>query len=114
MLDNKWYTSRELCIATGITYHSLGRALPRWVGFEYLTRQPIEYGGSYAYRLEPKARKWLSLAQRFLPNYKLFIDELKHWQQQLNDNTINLLLSVEFKPFVATLNDMVREFKNIR
>ncbi len=105
------WTSRQLCLLTGIGYHSLGRTLCRWVRFGYLARGAIEYGGDYAYRLEPKGRKWLSLAARYLPNYDLFLAELNTWQDSLPEKTINKLLSMPFNDFVSMLDAMVREFQ---
>jgi len=60
--------------------------------------------------LEPKGKKWLNLAARFLPNYQIFMRQLHDWQDQLNENTIALLLNLPFKSFITTLDTMIKEF----
>ena len=107
----QWLPARQLCISTGIGYHSLGRALPRWVGFEYVTRQPILIGGDFEYHLEPKGKKWLSLAAMYLPNYWRFMAELKAWQDDLPDDTGDNLITSPFNEFVSTLDKMIKEFQ---
>lgn len=111
MSDGRWYPSKQLCILTGISYPSLGSALPRWDNFDYVDRQPILFGGRYEYQLTAKGKSWLRLAARFLPNYKVFIAELKAWQANMADAEVDELLSVPFNQFIASLDCMIREFK---
>ena len=111
MSDGMWYPSRHLCLITGITYHSLGRTLPRWIRFGYVTREPITFCGDYEYHLELKGKRWLRLAKRYLPNCQLFLNELKAWQESLPDNTVDDLITAPFNEFVTTLNKMIAEFK---
>lgn len=104
-----WLSSRSLCLYTGIKYRSLARALPRWYGFAYVNRQPclIMGQGDYEYILLSRGRDWLRLAEARLPNYKLFISELKAWQATLDSKTIQRYLSMGFLPFVSGLDDAI-------
>ena len=111
--DGMWYPARQLCILTGIGYHSLGRTLSRWVNFDYVSRRPILLGGDWEYSLTAKGKKWLRLAALYLPNYRLFMAELKAWQANLASETINELMSMGFIPFVAMLDGMIHGIKKI-
>jgi len=110
MSDGRWYPSKQLCILTGISYPSLGSALPRWDNFGYVTRQPILLGGRYQYQLTVKAKRWLNLAARYLPNYQLFIAELKAWQANIADSEVDELLSMPFKDYIGALDELIKEF----
>ena len=83
MREGQWYPARQLCITTGISYPSLGRALSRWDRFEYVVRRDILIGGRYEYQLTAKGKRWLHLAALYLPHYKVFGAELKAWQANL-------------------------------
>ncbi len=109
--DGRWYSAKQLCIMTGIAYPSLGSALPRWDNFDYVTRQPILLGGRYQYQLTAKAKRWLNLAARYLPNYQLFIAELKAWQANIADSEVDDMLSMPFKEFIASLDGLIKEFQ---
>lgn len=109
MSDGKWYPSRQLVIASGVTYYSLAWALPRWVRFGYCTRMPIAFNGNYQYHLEPKAKQWLRLAKHYLPNCQLFLNELKAWQAQLSEDMVNHLITAPFVEFVTTLVGLIKE-----
>jgi len=110
-MENISNESKQLCILTGITYPSLGSALPRWERFDYVTRQPILFGGKYQYQLLPKAKSWLRLAKLYLPNYKVFMGELAAWQRNLADAEVDELLSVPFSEFIASLDGLIKEFQ---
>lgn len=109
--EGQWYPARQLCITTGISYPSLGRALSRWDRFEYVVRRDILIGGRYEYQLAAKGRRWLHLAALYLPHYKIFVAELKAWQANLPNIPTENLLNLPFKPFIATLDDIIDEFK---
>ena len=109
--DGRWYPSKQLCVICGISYASLGSALPRWDNFDYVTRQPILFGGRYEYHLTAKGKSWLRLATRYLPNYRLFMAELKAWQRNLADAEVAELLSVPFKEFIDALDGLIKEFQ---
>jgi hypothetical protein len=103
--------SRQLCILSGVAYRSLGRALPRWVAFGYVERRPIEFGGDFEYLLLPKARSWLRQAQKYLPNYALFLRELEAWRSWLPDDKADQLLNCGFLPFVTELDSLIKKFQ---
>lgn len=107
------WTSRQLCVLSGITYPSLGRALPRWVRFGYCIRQRIDaYGaGDYVYQIEAKGRKWLQLAARYLPNYPLFMQQLNQWQEYISTGIEQELLSLPFSRFITELDKKIKEFQ---
>ena len=109
--ENEWLSARQICIVTGIGYYSLGRALPRWVSFGYVIRQPIMIAGDYEYHLEPKAKKWLRLANSYLPNYSVFMNELKAWRVVLTDDIVGDLMSMSFRSFVSELDNKIRDFR---
>ncbi|GAI99814.1 unnamed protein product, partial [marine sediment metagenome] len=109
--DGRWYTAKQLCILTGISYPSLGSALPRWERFDYVSREPILFGGRYQYQLTAKAKSWLRLAARYLPNYRLFKTELMAWQANMADAEVDELLTVPFKEFIASLDELIKEFQ---
>ena len=109
--DGNWWPSLQLCIAAGIPYHSLARAFSRWVGFDYVTRRPIEFCGRYEYRLTAHGKQWLNLSRQYLPNHELFMQELTGWQRNLTDEALDELLSMPFKEFICNLDDMVKEFQ---
>lgn len=107
-----WMPARQLCVYTGIGYYSLARTLPRWVRFGYVIRRPILFGGDYEYHLEAKGRAWLRLAVQYLPNYLLFMDDLRKWQSRLTDEGISDLLRLGFVPFTSKLEDMIHDTEN--
>ena len=42
---NEYLSVRQLCLQAGIGYYSLGRALPNWIRWEYVTRFPLQPSG---------------------------------------------------------------------
>lgn len=107
-----WLNTRQLCLASGITYHSLARTLSRWVNFGYIKKRPIEIHGHYEYALLPKGKTWLSLASRYLPNYQVFIRQLNAWQAIMTDDVIEDFMIMPFNDFVASLNERIIDLKN--
>ena len=105
--NGRWITARELCLLTGIGYRSLGTALPRWVGFGYVVRQPhLAFGqGDYEYKLLTKGKTWLKLAAGNLPNFPAFRQEQKAWQE-LVESSFTHLLSLGFVYFVEELRGL--------
>ena len=102
---------RELCLASGLTYYSLARALPNWVLWDYVTRYPMtECGqGDYMYRLLPHGRSWFRLAMVQLPNANLFRRELEIWRNQVMDKAMyESLLTLPFNDFVTQLHELVK------
>ncbi len=105
-------TTRQLVIASGISYHSLARALPRWVNFGYVVRREISFAGKFEYQLFDSGGTWLRLAYRNLPNYNLFVAELIAWQDYIPDDVVSDLIAMPFTQFVPTLDTMIRDFRN--
>ena len=76
--EKQYLSVRQLCLMSGIDYHSLARALPKWVRWEYVARYPTTSigEGDFMYRILAKGRSWLKLALAQLPNAHIFIAEL--------------------------------------
>ena len=101
-----WVTTRILCIYSGIGYRSLATALPRWYDFEYVDRRVALHtgNGDYEYKLLPRGRSWLRVAERNLPNFRTFIAELEAWQSTLDQKRVLWLMSLGFLLFVAAFD----------
>ena len=104
---DRWLSARDIAILSGLSYYSVGRSLSRWISYGYVVRRSIEYGGQYEYKIEPKGSKWLYLASRHLPNYRIFIDELSQWQNGLTQDVIDYLETLPFDEFTRQLSDMI-------
>lgn len=105
-----WLSTRYLCVATGIPYHSLARHLPRWWDFGYVTRQPCVGAGDYEYHATDKAYTWLSLARTELPNAKLFLSELSEWHKAIEPE-FKKLLAMPFTMFLPVYDKAIKAFK---
>ena len=107
---NDWLSTRYLCVATGIPYHSLARHLPRWWDFGYVTRQPCVGVGDYEYHATEKAYTWLALARTELPNAKLFLSELSEWHEAIEPD-FDKLLALPFTKFIPAYAKAIKAFK---
>ena len=105
-----WLSTRYLCVATGIPYHSLARHLPRWWDFGYVTRRPCVGMGDYEYRATEKAYTWLKLARTELPNANLFLSELSEWHKAIQPDA-DKLLSLPFTKFLPAYAKAIKAFK---
>ena len=105
-----YYSSRSLCILTGIGYYSLARHLIRWVYLRYVTRCVCAtFGqGDWQYSLLYQGKHWLEYAQRELPNAGLFETELKAWREYIEPYE-GELLEAKFNDFVAGLDYHIKE-----
>jgi hypothetical protein len=109
--NGQWVSTRRLCILTGIGYYSLGRALPRWIRFDYVRRRPCTTwrGGDYEYQVTKHGRDWLKIAERDLPSYRVFMGQLMAWQAELRrGDTVEHMLAVPFSEFVSDLGESAR------
>ncbi len=106
----EWLSTRYLCLSTGIPYHSLGRHLPRWHDFGYVTRQPCVSLGDYEYTARDKAYDWLSLSSQNLPNHKAFISELVAWQTAIKAD-FDKLLVMPFTKFLPAYAKAIKAFE---
>ncbi|MDD5702931.1 MAG: hypothetical protein PHU23_12880, partial [Dehalococcoidales bacterium] len=107
LLPKRYITTRQLCLSTGIDYYSLARALPRWIRYEYVSRQPtaIIGEGDFQYRLLPHGRSWLNLAVDNLPNTPMFLNELKTWQNEIMpSDRFSEFMTLPFNVFVTRLH----------
>ena len=110
MPANYYLPIRQLCLMSGIDYYSLGRALPKWVRWEYVARYPTTSigEGDYMYRLLAKGRSWLNIAITQLPNAHIFIEELERWQDKIMyPERYEEFLTLPFYDFVARLHELV-------
>lgn len=105
-----WLSTRYLCVATGIPYHSLARHLPRWWDFGYVTRQPCVGLGDYEYHATEKAYTWLKLARTELPNANLFLRELSEWRKVIEPD-FDKLLAMPFTKFIQAYAEAIKAFK---
>lgn len=114
----KYITAKELIIQSGLSYYSIGRLLPKWVSYGYVTRMPLSIkgigSGNFAYRLEPKGRRWLRLASRQLPNYPIFLSQYLSYQKLLTPELIQKFQYMKFNDFVSTLDKLINEVKDDR
>ena len=100
---------RQLCLSSGIDYYTLGRALPRWVNWDYVARYPTSSigEGDFMYKLLSRGASWLELAKRHLPNAEALLYELEYWQTEVITSELYAeLLSEHFAPFVARIHKL--------
>ena len=107
---NEYLSVRQLCLQAGIGYYSLGRALPNWIRWEYVTRFPTSAigEGDFAYKILSKGKSWQKLALEYLPNAPIFMEELDRWQRSISQEKYEQMLQLKFKDFVAELNRMIK------
>ncbi len=107
---NEYLSVRQLCLQAGIGYFSLGRALPNWTRWEYITRFPTSVigQGDYAYKILSKGKSWQKLALEHLPNAPIFMEELNRWQRSMSQEKYEEMLQLKFKYFVAELNRLIK------
>ena len=107
---NQYLSVRQLCLQAGIGYYSLGRALPNWIRWQYVTRFPtlVIGQGDFQYKILVRGRSWQKLALEYLPNAPIFIEDLNRWQHSISQEKYEQMLKLKFKDFVAELNRMIK------
>ena len=107
-----WLTVRQLCLLSGLSYYSLGRALPQWLRWAYVVRQvSTEYGtGDFVYMLTLRGQYWLRIAIAELPNAALWRSQLDAWRLSTRDD-YGKLVSLPFREFVRRLAERIRQFE---
>ncbi len=101
-LEGRWLSARQLCILTGLRYYSLGRALPNWTRWGYVSRR-VNGEGVFIYQLLPYGAGWLWAAKAQLPNATLFERQLKQWQEEHDLAERSRLMSLSFVEFVKVV-----------
>jgi hypothetical protein len=111
---NEYLSVRQLCLQAGIGYYSLGRALPNWIRWEYVTRFPTSVigQGDFAYKILSKGKSWQKLAREHLPNAQPFMEGLNCWQHSISQEKYEKMLKLKFKDFVAELDQMIKASRN--
>lgn len=107
-----YFSTRALCILTGIKYYSLARHLARWCGYRYVKRSVCtEFGeGDYQYAIARSGEDWLELAINDLPNATLFLKELNDWNKFI-EPSYKELMALPFKQFTHKLDELIESTK---